>query len=437
MKVLLLSAGISKRMKPLSDKNFLEFLGKPLIQHQLESLQRNNLKEVIIIGGKHNMDKAQEIGEKLNMTIQICEQKDLSLGMAGAVLAARNFLDNDEILIFSGNDVVEDKALELVLEKRNSSSSENDALILAKKVDKYFPGGYLELDENSYIQNIIEKPEQGKEPSDLVNLVAHWHKNSDKLIKYLEKTETDKDDKYEKALSAMAKDGTKMKAVSYEGAWYPIKFPWHVQPVFNFLFENTKKFISKSAQISKNAIINGDVIIEDNVRILDGAVVNGPCYIGENYIIATNAFVRESNIGKNCVIGFSTEVARSFLGNDVWTHSNYVGDSVIGNNVSFGAGTITGNLRLDEKNIKCDYNGCKLDCGKNKFGAVIGDNVRVGVNTSFMPGVKIGSNSFIGAGIVVSENIPDKSFARAKIELKISENKCDITSDREDFKNKL
>ncbi len=437
MKVLLLSAGISKRMKPIADKNFLEFLGKPLIQHQLESLQRNGLNEVIIIGGKHNMDKAQEIGEKLDMTIRICEQKDLTLGMAGAVLAAKDFLNEDEILVFSGNDVVEDKALELILKNRKKCFPEVEALILAKKVEEYFPGGYLELDNQEYIKNIIEKPKKGEEPSDLVNLVVHWHKNSKKLIEYLEKTKSDRDDLYEKALSLMAQNNIKIKAVAYEGNWYPIKFPWHVPLVFNFIFQNTKKFISKSAKISKNAIINGEVIIEDNVKILDGAVVNGPCYIGENSIIATNAFVRESNIGKNCVIGFSTEVARSFLGNDVWTHSNYIGDSIIGNNVSFGAGTITGNLRLDEKDIECSYGDTKYETGVDKFGCVIGDDVRIGINTSFMPGVKIGKNTFICAGIVITQNIPEKSFVKGNYEIKISENKCDVTSDREAFKNKL
>jgi bifunctional UDP-N-acetylglucosamine pyrophosphorylase/glucosamine-1-phosphate N-acetyltransferase len=180
------------------------------------------------------------------------------------------------------------------------------------------------------------------------------------------------------------------------------------------------------------------VILGENVKILEGAIVNGPLYIGDNSIIANNALVRDSHIGANCVVGFSTEVARSFLGNDVWTHSNYVGDSVIGNNVSFGAGSITGNLRLDEKNICLDFDGKKIDCNENKFGLVTGDNIRVGINVSFMPGVKIGSGSFIGAGIVVAENIPPNSFVSGKCKLKISKNKVDVcTLCRDEIKKKL
>ena len=94
-------------------------------------------------------------------------------------------------------------------------------------------------------------------------------------------------------------------------------------------------------------------------------------------------------------------MARSFWGDKVWTHSNYVGDSVIGNNVSFGAGSITGNLRLDEGEITVNLNGEKQRTGVNKLGLICGNNVRVGINTSLMPGLKVGAGSFIGAGIVV------------------------------------
>ena len=138
------------------------------------------------------------------------------------------------------------------------------------------------------------------------------------------------------------------------------------------------------------------------------------------------------------MIGFASEVARSFLGHDVWTHSNYVGDSVIGNNVSFGAGCVTGNLRLDEKNVLVDYDGKKLDTQTTKFGIVVGDNVRFRVNASIMPGVKIGGGSFIGAGIVVAQNIPEKSFVRGDWDLKISENRSSVKNvDRSNYKKNL
>lgn len=428
MKVLLLAAGRSNRMQPVKDKNFLDFLGKPLIQHQIEALSRNGFDEIILMAGAHNLERMKALCEGLNADIEVVEQEDLDMGMCGAVMSAKNLLGDAPVLIFSSNDIVEDNAFVLMNEAVGSAAA--DSYILGKKVDSYFPGGYLEIDGDGFIQNIVEKPGAGNEPSDMVNLVVHYHKNASKLVEYLEKVSSSQDDLYEVALAAMMKDGVKFKAVKYDGFWQPIKFPWHVQKVFNFLFDNAEKGISSSAKISENAVINGDVIIADGVKIFDGAVVNGPVYIGENSVIATNVLVRDSHVGKDCVIGFSTELARSFLGNDVWTHSNYIGDSVIGNNVSFGAGSITGNLRLDEGNIG--------DSGQNKLGLITGDDIRVAVNTSFMPGVKLGSGTFVGAGIVISEDIPEKSFVRGSFELKISENKCEAKiSNRENLKNKL
>ncbi len=434
----MLAAGRSKRMKPIEDKNFLSFLGKPLIVHQLEILKKAGINEVILVGGKHNLEKISAMAGSLKMKIVVREQKNLELGMCGAILAAKDLLSGEAVMVLSSNDVVEVKAFKAVMKAAASKVGQAESFILGKKVTTYFPGGYLETDKTGYIKNIVEKPEPGTEPSDLVNLVVHIHKDADKLVKYLEKADSKKDDLYEQALSRMMKDGVKMLAVEYDGFWQPLKFPWHVHNVFKYLFSQAEKKIAKSAQIAKRAIVNGEVIIGENVKVFDGAVINGPCYIGDDSVVATNALVRDSNVGKNCVIGFSTEVARSVLGDEVWTHSNYIGDSVIGNNVSFGAGTVTGNLRLDEKNVQVYYDGKKIDAHTNKFGAVIGDNVRVGVNTSLMPGVRIGGGSFIGAGIVVPEDVSENSFVRGEWKLKVSENRENIGGmDRGDFKNKL
>jgi len=421
MKVLLLAAGLSNRMKPVGDKNFLNFLGKPLIQWQLEALTSQGFEEIVIVARGKALEKLKILVSDLKMqNVEFTEQLD-NKGMCGAVLSAKSLIENSSLMIVSGNDIVDESAFKLMKEAIKSGDSEN--YLIGKKVEKYFPGGYLELDNDGFIHNIIEKPGDGNEPSDLVNLVIHYFKDGGKLLKYLEDARSANDDIYEVAMANMMKDGLKFKALSYDGYWQPIKFPWHIQKVFNYLFDKADKKIADSAKVSEHAVVKGDVIIGENVKIFEGAIVNGPVYLGDNTIVANNALVRDSHIGNDCVIGFSTEIARSFLGNDVWTHSNYVGDSVIGNDVSFGAGTVTGNLRLDEKNIKVNCSGNRVDSGQNKLGLITGNNVRVGINTSFMPGVKVGNDCFIGANIAVCEDIPDDSFVRAKFELKVTNNR--------------
>ncbi|PIQ77390.1 hypothetical protein COV82_04745 [Candidatus Peregrinibacteria bacterium CG11_big_fil_rev_8_21_14_0_20_46_8] len=446
-KALLLAAGRSTRMAPIDDKNALRLLGKPLIQYQLEALTKVGYTDIALVGGKHNLDFLREVAHENKKAtarrppprrgkqggaskagqarITIIEQKKLQDGMAGAILAAEQWIAGKPILVLSGNDLVQDKAFNKF--KRPGK----DGLLLAKKVSTYFPGGYLTITQDGTITKIVEKPGAGKEPSDLVNIVVHYHPDSAALIQSLKNTKSKYDDVYEAALQRLFA-AISYRAVVYDASWLPVKYPWHVLDVMEKFLPTSPSRGShaikkgRGVKIAKSAIVNGPVILDDGVRILDNAVVQGPVYIGKNSLVATGALIRGSHIGDNCVIGFGSEVARSFIGDNVWTHTNYIGDSIIGNNVSFGAGTVTGNLRLDEGNILVDIKGEAVDTGRTKLGIVTGNNIRVGINTSFMPGKKIGSDSMIGAGIVVAQDIPDGSFVYGKSELVIKKNTAKI-----------
>jgi NDP-sugar pyrophosphorylase family protein len=423
MKVILLAAGRSKRAKPIEDKNFLRFCGKYLIEHQLEALQSAGFKDILVMGGEHNLDRLRSVAEPFGS--QVAEQKDLDAGMAGAVLDAAEFTGNDDIFIVSSNDVVDQKAYDLMFE---ASQNDADSYLLAYKVDEYFPGGYLRVDGEQIVE-IEEKPGEGNEPSDMVNVVLHLHKNPAALFQALRNVSSDRDDRYEVALDRLMTE-RKFQAVPYDGYWQPVKFPWHVLDLMQHFLGGCEVAIDPSAEIADTAVIRGQVTIAAGVKIFDNAVIQGPAYIGKNSVVANNALVRGSVIGEGCVIGFSTEVARSLLGDDCWFHTNYVGDTVMGNNVSFGAGAICANLRLDEKEIG--------ESGRNKLGPIFGDNIRIGVQTSIMPGVRIGSNTIITSGLTIAQDIEPSKFVKGSYELEICENRANLDpSAREEMKGKL
>ncbi len=423
MKVILLAAGRSKRAKPIEDKNFLRFCGKYLIEHQLEALQSAGFQDILVMGGEHNLDRLRSVAEPFGS--QVAEQKDLDAGMAGAVLDAAEFTGNDDIFIVSSNDVVDQKAYDLMFE---ASQNDADSYLLAYKVDEYFPGGYLRVD-GEQIVGIEEKPGEGNEPSDMVNVVLHLHKNPAALFQALRNVSSDRDDRYEVALDRLMTE-RKFQAVPYDGYWQPVKFPWHVLDLMQHFLGGCEVAIDPSAEIADTAVIRGQVTIAAGVKIFDNAVIQGPAYIGKNSVVANNALVRGSVSGEGCVIGFSTEVARSLLGDDCWFHTNYVGDTVMGNNVSFGAGAICANLRLDEKEIG--------ESGRNKLGPIFGDNIRIGVQTSIMPGVRIGSNTIITSGLTIAQDIEPSKFVKGSYELEICENRANLDpSAREEMKGKL
>lgn len=457
MKVIVLAAGRSKRLKPIEDKNFLEFLGKPLIQLQLEQMAAAGLKDFIVVGGAHNLGKLKKLAKTMKPTFRVVEQKNLDEGMAGAILSVERYVKNDPMMVVSANDVVDIDAYKKVLQAGASRGPDKnfDCFLIGKKVKEYFPGGYLKVRSNGQITGILEKPGKGNEPSKMTNLVIHYFKRGTMFFKALKAVKTTRDDRYEVALDELMKAGVKMKVVPYEGFWQAVKYPWHILDLMDYFLSkmaltapksvSRKKLggtgtclMGKNVAVAKTATVRGDVYLDDGVRVFENAVIVGPAYIGQNTVVATNALVRGSNIGANCIVGFGTEVARSFWGHDVWTHTNYVGDSVLGNDVSFGSGTVTGNLRLDERNIMVTIQDEKIDSGRNKFGLFTGDHVRCGINTSFMPGIKLGNNAFVGAGITVAQDIPDNMFVYGKTELIMKENKATTNlKSREAMKKKL
>ena len=260
--------------------------------------------------------------------------------------------------------------------------------------------------EQGRLTRILEKPGQGNEPSDMVNILVHLHSDPETLLHYISKVKTNEDDVYEQAIDAMCKDHRVIQVVPYAGAWTPIKYPWHVLDAVRYFLDRSEAHISPDSRISPHAVIDGKVIIEDGVRVLENAVIRGPVYIGRNTIIGNNALVRSySHLGSDCVVGFSTEIKESYIGEDTQFHMSYAGDSVIGTRCSFGAGTITANWRFDTKNVQVKIGDTMIDTGRDKLGAFIGDNCRIGIQVGIMPGVRIGNNTIIYPHVNLTNDI--------------------------------
>ncbi len=431
----MLAAGQSTRLDPIKDKNLLEFVGKPLIEHRIAALKKAKMRDIVVVGGKHNI-KALEEALKGYKNVLVIEQKKLEDGMAGGVLAGAEVVKHKNIMVMSTNDVFGDDLFDKVVQAAKSSE---DGLIVGKRMNRYFPGGYLKMDKKNNVTDVIEKPGEGKEPSDMVNIVLHLYNNFPAFVKYLQSTKGKAEGRYEKALDAYIKKGkAKIKALKYTGFWQAIKFPWDVLKVMNYFLENQEPKIDRKADVSKQAIIRGNVVIGPNVKVFENAIIHGPAYIGDGAVVANNALVRNSMVGRGCVVGFSTEIARSYLNRDVWTHTNYIGDSVVDSNVSFGSGAVVGNLRFDEEHVKVNIKNKRECSGTNKFGAVVGSGVRFGVNASTNPGVKIGQNTFIGANVLVEKDVANEKLVLLDQKLKITKNQKTVQmEERGNMKSKL
>ena len=160
-------------------------------------------------------------------------------------------------------------------------------------------------------------------------------------------------------------------------------------------------YFSKDTKIGKNVtiepfvVIGSKVKIKDNAKILSFSHIEG-VIINENVSVGPFCRLRPGTIlEKNSKIGNFVEVKKSKIKkNSKVSHLSYIGDATIGTSANIGAGTIT-----------CNYDGVK------KNNTVIGDNSFVGSNSSLVAPVKIGRNSTIGAGSVITQNVKDGNLA--------------------------
>ncbi|MDE6597718.1 MAG: UDP-N-acetylglucosamine pyrophosphorylase [Clostridia bacterium] len=155
--------------------------------------------------------------------------------------------------------------------------------------------------------------------------------------------------------------------------------------------------LQKTLDLSEFDEIFPLVFAHKTAKICPSAHIIPPAIIGENTEIRHCAFIRGSAlIGKNCVVGNSTEVKNSVLFDGVQVpHFNYVGDSILGFKAHMGAGAITSNVKSDRSQICIKSGQNEVKTGLKKLGAIIGDGVEVGCNSVLNPGTVIGKNSRI------------------------------------------
>lgn len=160
--------------------------------------------------------------------------------------------------------------------------------------------------------------------------------------------------------------------------------------------------------------VDGLVYLHPTVKLPAHATIIGPTWIGAGTEIRPGAFIRGNVIvGERCVLGNACEFKNCLLLDRVQVpHFSYVGDSVLGNGAHLGAGVICSNLRLDQQNVTVDLPEGRVDSGRRKLGALIGDGAEVGCNAVLNPGTILGRRALVMPLTSFSGTLPAATLVR-------------------------
>ncbi|MDO9376610.1 MAG: hypothetical protein Q7T76_19450 [Ferruginibacter sp.] len=180
--------------------------------------------------------------------------------------------------------------------------------------------------------------------------------------------------------------------------------PWIITRDMVQLIEQLLLAVGEDYRVEGGVAIHRSAVVEPGAVIKAPAIIGASCFIGAHAYIRGGVFLSHSvKIGTGCEIKSSIVCSGSAI-----AHFNFIGDSIIGSNVNFEAGSITANHYNErtDKSISVVNNGNLVATGCTKFGALVGDGSRVGANAVLSPGTLLPIGSIVKRLELIDQQAP-------------------------------
>ena len=441
---VILAAGGSTRMKSKTSKILYPVLGRTFIEWALVQAHKVSEKSVVVVGAQNGefseaLKGYNPKGKKFDFVVQ-----DPPKGTADAVrksLPLLNDFDEDLTNVFiMGADAVllGDESL-VKFEKTHRESNAVLSIMTAKLEERAVKGyGRVVRNENGEVQRIVEAKDATAQELSINEINSGFYlcnlsflkKNLEDISNSNVSNEFYLTDLIEKACQKGLKVQTQeitpdeshgvntqtQMAEAIEVLKSRINKSWMEKGVR--ILDPQDTWIDASVELESDVILHTGVHLRGKTRVSQDAVIDAfsivedcevhsgarvlphsclrSSVIGENSRIGPFAHIRPGTlVGKNCEIGAYVESKKALLHEGVKAHHlAYLGDCEIGKDANIGAGTIT-----------CNYDGF------SKHATIVGERAFIGTNTSLVAPIKIGKDSIVGAGSVVTKDIPENAMA--------------------------
>jgi UDP-N-acetylglucosamine diphosphorylase/glucosamine-1-phosphate N-acetyltransferase len=398
MKAIILAAGEGLRCRPLTltrSKVMLPIGNRPILEHVIDSLEKNGITEIILIVGykKERIMDYFEDGLNFGVEIKYVEQK-AQLGTAHAIKQAKNLIDpeNSEFLVLNGDNLVEPKTIADLLH-----NYEGDASLLTVRMEDTAGYGVV-LKEKKRVTQILEK-----RPGDLSRIVnTGIYIFTPQVFETIEKTPISENGEYAitDTLQYMIDEGKIVTSVPTESKWLDAVHAWDLLKA-NAIVLNSSRNLKLEGEVEEGVVIRGKVAIGKNTRIRSGTYIVGPVVIGDNCDIGPNVVILPSTtIGNNVSIRSFTEIQNSIIMNDcrIYSHGQ-ISNSIIGSNNTIGSGFFV----EEKEGLSIIMNGTIHRAPK--LGTIFGDDNRIGNSVLVKAGVTIAVDCQVESGNTIYKDL--------------------------------
>lgn len=396
MKVVIMAAGQSTRTAPLTltrPKPLLPVANRPMLAHQLDALSGIVDGVIVVVGYMREMIR-ERFGHTYNGLPITFVVQDEQRGTGHAILMCAPHIDGP-FLALNGDDLYDPRDL------RRLAAEEQAALV--RTVADPRRCGIYELRDGNRVVRLVEKPQHVF--SNITNIGAY--RFTPAVFDALERTLPSERGEIEitSAIQILADEGD-VRVVHSEGYYLSIGYPWHLLDANAYWLEHMMT-PERLGEVSPAAHLSGKVHVGAGSVIRPGAVIDGPVCIGEGSEIGPNCYLRPGvTIGNGCKVGQGSEIKNSILMDGAKApHQNYIGDSVLGEGVNLGCGTVTANYRHDGGQHRSMVKGELIDTGRRKLGCIFGDHVHTAVHTTIYPGRKMWPHTSTRPGQIVEADI--------------------------------
>ncbi len=333
MKGLILSGGAGTRLRPLthsSAKQLVPVANKPILFYGIEQLAKSGIKEIGIIVGETENEIRQAVGEGQSWNVKVTYiPQEEPLGLAHCVLIAKNFLGEEDFVMYLGDNMLEQNLSPLIQEfKEDRQEGSLESRILLKEVENPQNFGVAEIDENGTVTTLKEKPENPASNLALVGVYFFSPAIHEAVanISPSPRGELEITD----AIQWLIEKGKTIDHDVLDGWWIDTGKKDPLLESNRQVLKTILKEIHATAEVSRNSSLEGQIKVGANTKITD-SFLKGPIVIGDNVTIVnshigpftsigegcniTNSSVEDSVLMKKCLINDSRCLTNSLIGN--------------------------------------------------------------------------------------------------------------------------